>query len=128
MRLEGSPLHREKCSLRIATLVSLLVSVSCQASSLGGAPTAPPAREDSELEYRIRPGDRLTIRVVNHPEHGVKRAEVAPDGTIEVPRHGRVQVSGLTSAELGRLIQRKIRESRAHRSVIVIVEEIERAK
>ena len=124
MRLKGSPLRREKCSLCIAALVSLLLSVSCQAISFGGAP----AREDSELEYRIRPGDRLTIRVVNHSEHGLKRAEVAPDGTIEVPRHGRVQVSGLTSAELGRSIQRELRRSRAHRSVLVVVQEIERAK
>lgn len=109
-------------------MVSLVISASCRANAPSEATTAPPGRVELGSEYRIQPGDRLTIMVVNHPVHSMKRVEVGEDGTIEVPSFGRVRVAGLTAAELKHHIRMELKKIREHRSVFVIVQEIERAR
>jgi len=109
-------------ALRIVLIVLLLGGASCEVISPMERSTAPPAGAEPGPEYRIGPGDRLRITVVNHPELSVRRTEVAADGTIEVPRLGRVHAAGLTSSELEDFIRRELREFRAYRSVFVIVE------
>ena len=63
-------------------------------------------------EYKIMPGDRLSIVVFNHPELSTNNKSelegvmVFPDGTIELPLIGKVKVAGLTTKEATEKIQK----------------------
>ncbi|EDM22987.1 polysaccharide export protein [Caminibacter mediatlanticus TB-2] len=56
-------------------------------------------------EYKIMPGDILSITIYNHPElstaskEGVSGIEVYKDGTIMLPLIGKVKIAGLTKQE-----------------------------
>ncbi|MGQ9526047.1 MAG: SLBB domain-containing protein, partial [Armatimonadota bacterium] len=54
-----------------------------------------PVLSAADTEYVLGPEDVLQIRVARHPELDTD-AVVLPDGTIDVPRGGRVLVKGLT--------------------------------
>lgn len=71
-------------------------------------PVAAVAQDSSS--YRIGPRDKVLIRVDETPEVN-REYEVADDGTIELPRVGEVQASGLGEEELAQeitdLLQKK---------------------
>ena len=51
--------------------------------------------EQKEPVYRINAGDKISIRVYNHPDL-IMESLVTPDGAIGVMFAGQVQVAGLT--------------------------------
>ena len=63
-------------------------------------------------QYKIMPGDRLSIVVFNHPELSTNEKNelqgilVFPDGSVDLPLIGKVQVAGLTTQEATQKIQK----------------------
>ncbi len=58
-------------------------------------------------EYILRPGDVIGINVVEHEEFSQK-AKIRPDGRINYPLIGEIDVSGLTSAQLVKVMEEKL--------------------
>lgn len=75
-------------------------------------------QEMASYEYRIAPGDVLTITVWEHPELTIPSGSfrnsdeggnmVKTDGTVFYPYAGQLPVSGLTTAEIQTLLQNKL--------------------
>ena len=60
--------------------------------------------EQKEPVYRINAGDKISIRVYNHPDL-IMESLVTPDGAIGVMFAGQVQVAGLTLEEASKKIK-----------------------
>ena len=58
-----------------------------------------------EPVYRINAGDKISIRVYNHPDL-IMESLVTPDGAIGVMFAGQVQVAGLTLVEASEKIKK----------------------
>ncbi len=58
-------------------------------------------------EYVLQPGDVISIHVVEHPEFS-GRHKIRPDGRINYPVVGEVDVSSLTCAQLVKIMQGKL--------------------
>ncbi|PMR69365.1 polysaccharide export protein Wza [Halomonas heilongjiangensis] len=82
-------------------------------------PTSPPLRQEvQDYEYRLGPGDVVSVIVYDHPELTIpagsdRPAEEAgnrirPDGSMFYPYVGRVRVTGMTLEELRGLITRRL--------------------
>lgn len=123
-RTRSTPLRvRRVLFQRVAAWVvatALLAGLSCATSRIG-PPAADPVPDEGVQAASIRVGDLLEIRVLNHPELGARRAHVDPRGMIEVPKLVAIRAEGLGPGELRRVIQRRFREYKAHRHVIVLV-------
>ena len=72
-------------------------------------------------EYKIVPGDRLSITMFNHPElstntsaSNIQGIEVFPDGTIQLPLIGSVKIAGLTTEAATKKIQKLYAEYIRH--------------
>ncbi len=63
-------------------------------------------------EYKILPGDRLSITVFNHPELSTDNKTdlsgilVFPDGTINLPLVGNVKIAGLTEEQATKKLEK----------------------
>ena len=101
----------------------LLLAVAASACSKRGVQVTevpPPATDDTTLG----PGDVFTVRVYGEDMMSGSH-QVAPDGTINFPLLGAVQVSGLEPTEVAEKIQTELRERDLLRNphVSVYVEE-----
>ncbi len=65
-----------------------------------------PVRGEVE-EYVLQPGDVISINVVEHPEFS-GRHKIRPDGRINYPVIGEVDVASLTCAQLVKIMQGKL--------------------
>ncbi len=68
--------------------------------------TAGPCRAETE-EYVLQPGDVISIDVVEHPEFS-SREKIRPDGRINYPVIGEIDVASLTCAQLVKIMQGKL--------------------
>ncbi len=71
-------------------------------------------------EYRISPYDILQIRVFGHPELSADQVIVRDDGSINLPRIGKVQVAGLRLGEAEDLIGNKLKSVLKNPSVSIL--------
>lgn len=78
------------------------------------------ARNTSQMEYRIGPGDDLEIKFAYNPELN-ERIPVRPDGRISVPLAKQITVAGLTTGQLERLLQEKYTAELKKPDVTIIV-------
>ncbi len=60
------------------------------------------------FQYRLGPGDMISILVWRRPELSQEGILVSPDGFLAVPRIGNVQVLGMTVAEVKALVTSKL--------------------
>jgi polysaccharide export outer membrane protein len=88
----GCMVLRHKSHILALFVLAGLVLVSRQASWC----------EDSS--YVLGPEDVVQVKVARHPELDVE-ATVLPDGTVAIPRAGRVAVQGLTIAQAQKAIE-----------------------
>ncbi|MBD3316993.1 MAG: hypothetical protein GF344_14485 [Chitinivibrionales bacterium] len=58
-------------------------------------------------EYILQPGDVISIQVVEHPEFSGQH-KIRPDGRINYPVIGEVEVASLTPAQLVKIMQGKL--------------------
>jgi polysaccharide export outer membrane protein len=58
-------------------------------------------------EYVLQPGDVISVNVVEHPEFS-GRHKIRPDGRINYPVIGEVEVATLTCAQLVKIMQGKL--------------------
>ncbi len=58
-------------------------------------------------EYILRPGDVIEIKVVEHDEF-TQKAKIRPDGKINYPVIGEIDIAGLTSAQLVKIMEENL--------------------
>lgn len=59
-------------------------------------------------EYRLGPGDELALSVFDHPELSASKKIVQADGSISIPRIGRVSASDIGISALKKIIEAKL--------------------
>jgi len=73
-------------------------------------------------EYILQPGDIISINVVEHPEFS-GRNKIRPDGRINYPVIGEIDVASLTCAQLVKIMQGKLSSYVNNPVVSVSIEE-----
>ena len=73
-------------------------------------------------EYILQPGDVISISVVEHPEFSGKN-KIRPDGRINYPVIGEIDVASLTCAQLVKIMQGKLSSYVNNPVVSVSIEE-----
>jgi len=58
-------------------------------------------------DYILRPGDVIAIKVIEQPEYSQK-AKIRPDGKINYPIIGEIEIAGLSAAQLQKLMEEKL--------------------
>jgi len=128
--IDRSAMHARRVSTagrpcqRAAALLALLVAAGCRAHAASGIPVehlppAPPA----DPEYRIAPGDVLSVRVWNQDSMSQAHARVRDDGRISLPFLHDVAVSGQTPAALSRRLESDLQSYVVSPVVTVTVDE-----
>jgi polysaccharide export outer membrane protein len=91
------------------------------------APDVPNPAQPSEEFYQIGPGDSLGILLWKEPELSGS-VKVRPDGYVTLPLVNEVQVTGLTTGELRKLLEDKYRQYITDPFVSIRVEGISSAE
>jgi polysaccharide biosynthesis/export protein len=102
-----------KTSLLLISLSLATVAVragEAQDPTAGGGSRRPPLPQPAltGADYRIGPEDQISVTVFPAPELS-SIARVAPDGSVSLPLLGAVPAFGLSTAELERRIEEKLR-------------------
>jgi polysaccharide export outer membrane protein len=120
-----------KISVCMAWLSMALVSSPLAAQSVQPLPTtqsptsSPRPAAAADLDYRVGPGDRLAISVLEMPDLK-SSVRVSQQGAISLPLLGVVQVAGLSAAEVEQKLADELRRTYVRNPhVSVQVEEIE---
>jgi polysaccharide biosynthesis/export protein len=71
---------------------------------------APESAPATPASYRLRQGDKLSVRFLYHPELNEPSLVVRPDGLISLQMVDDVRAAGLTAAELKAALERAYRE------------------
>ncbi|HEY0837116.1 MAG TPA: XrtA/PEP-CTERM system exopolysaccharide export protein [Azospirillum sp.] len=107
----------------IVMIAAALLVAACSSASHPPAPMNIGAAPGMETpEYRVGPLDKLRIFVWQAPEFTTD-VPVRPDGRISTPLIDNMAAAGKTTAELGRDIQRELRQYVQDPLVTVIVTE-----
>jgi polysaccharide export outer membrane protein len=85
---------------------SLQASVKADEPEAGSAKSTPGAVDDALGDYRLAPGDRLTIAVFDEPQLSGDFF-IDGDGDVLLPVAGSAKIGGLTLAEAQELIQKQ---------------------
>jgi polysaccharide biosynthesis/export protein len=101
-----------------------VLAFSLAACASGGAAVEDskqqPAAPEQQGEYRIGPGDQLSVFVFNQPDLTMA-VPVRPDGLISTPLVEDMQAAGKTPSQLARDMEKKLAEFIRSPSVNVIV-------
>ena len=94
------------------------------AATAATAATPAPAATATYLSFRVRPGDALTITVLDHPELSVD-VTVTEEGNIQLPVVGELAVAGLTLREVTAVVTAGLQPSLGAPEVTVAITEAE---
>lgn len=87
-------------------LLSLLLAAIPAVPLLAQQPDGPGSTStQSRKEYRIRPGDRLSIALADHPEESQDQVLVSTDGTISFYTVNNFRIAGLSRREAEKQIE-----------------------
>jgi protein involved in polysaccharide export with SLBB domain len=89
-------------------LVQLSEAQSIPKSSATSAQTS--AVIDSNSDYQIHKGDKLSIKFLYQPELSDAAVVVRPDGKISLPMVDELKVEGLTAQQVKKLLEKAYRE------------------
>ena len=78
-----------------------------------------------ENDFIIRRGDKISVKVMQHPEFTVSDITVLPDGCIQFPAIGSFRVAGFTTDSLNRRLTKVLDKFVVHPMVSVYVNKIE---
>lgn len=79
-------------------------------------------------EYRLGPGDILSVGVYGYEELQVKALVVRPDGCISFPLAGEIRAEGMTSAELAMALTAKLADYVKDPQVTVNIDKLRTAR
>lgn len=108
----GARIRFDQVTMRgLAAVIAAVLSTGCarqpRNDAIGYAaplaPADPVAVVDSAAPYRLAARDRFTVTIYRMPDL-TREYVVEPSGIVNFPLVGEVQVAGLTSAELTRLL------------------------
>ena len=105
--------------------VAALYTLAGCASGGGGDKTKPVANQPA-AEYRVGPGDALSVYVWNHPELS-RDVPVRPDGRISTPLVDDLVAAGKTPSQLARDLEARLSEYVRSPTVNIIVTKAEGA-
>lgn len=86
------------------------------------APDPPKPAPAADAEYKIGPGDVLTIDVYHEPEVS-QTLPVRPDGRLSLPLAGEIPAQGLTAAQLQAEIAKRLQKYIDHPDVTVMLKD-----
>jgi polysaccharide biosynthesis/export protein len=100
--------------IRAALFAGFLLCATLAGGSRAQAQAAREAAPESApalpASYRLRQGDKLSVRFLYHPELNEPSLVVRPDGLISLQMVDDVRAAGLTAAELKAALERAYRE------------------
>ncbi len=100
-------------------LLACCLGISITGSAYG-ASSSSGASNGSEPAYQLNPGD--VVRVLVWREEGLQQeVRVLPDGSITFPLVGRVEVGGLSTADVAQQIATKLKEFIPDPNVTVVI-------
>lgn len=97
------------CAVRRACVALLLAAAVLAAGCSGGAPVRSDTAPSPPTEYRIGPGDQLSVFVFSQPDLSVS-VQVRPDGRVSTPLVENMLAVGKTPSELGRDMEKVLAE------------------
>jgi polysaccharide export outer membrane protein len=83
-------------------LLTLIFSMSAAAQKLSDT-------EKPTESYRIKAGDKLSVKFLNHPELNEPTLLVRPDGFVSLQMIDDLKAEGLTAVELRKKNRKKLR-------------------
>ena len=89
--------------------LTILGAVLPQPGWAHGSPTV--TQEKLAEDYRINPGDVVSIIVINHPEFSLN-GQVLPDGTFVFPILGKIKAAGRTRDEIASEIAKGLKDKK----------------
>lgn len=104
--------------------VLALASGCASGSSYVWVDRLPPPKPQADSEYRISPGDVISVNVWNQDGISVPRARVREDGKISMTFLQDVEVAGMTAAELATRLQGRLKAFIVSPVVTVRLEEV----
>lgn len=106
--------------LRCLSVAILLVLAPLSAPATAAPQDAPRGAPADASSYTVGPGDVLTVTVYRAPDYAAT-VEVADDGTIVLNAIGRVKAAGMTTAQVGSEIARRLQTGGIFRDPVVNV-------
>ena len=111
-------------------VLGCFLAFGASAFAQGNQTAVPAARSVSTTppEYRIGSGDVIEIDVWKEPEASTQGVVVRADGKITVPLVKEVEVSGLTTGELEKILEQRLAKFIPGAEVTVVVREVNSKK
>jgi len=100
-----------------------MASLAAQGGKKTVSPPNAPSPKPVSNDYIIGPSDVLAVSVWKDTELS-RTVPVRPDGKISLPLIGELQVSGLTAAQVQRVVAERLKEYISNPEVAVIVQEV----
>jgi len=110
---------------------AFFITCGVGAFAQGNRAASPPAAQSAATvppEYRIGAGDVLEVDVWKEPEASTQGVVVRADGKITVPLVKEVEVAGLTTGELEKILEQRLAKFIPAAEVTVVVREVNSKK
>ena len=114
---------------RFLTLAAVAIVLTACASSSSQDPTlfVPPMAPQPMTEYKVQPGDTLSVKFYYHPDHDTD-VFVRPDGSIQMPLVGDVPAGGVTPQTLAQDLERRYSKNLRDPRIAVTVKTMNQTK